>query len=80
MRALSEKIQLGKSDFPQMVEVGAQDIPFQDQISELSLTGDGDEAGSLEFLKMMRHSSCADGLALAQIAAGQSSILIANLF
>jgi len=79
MRALSEKIQLDKLDFPQMVEIGAQDIPFQGQLGELSLAGDAYQAGSLEFLKMMRHSSRAYGLTLAQIAAGQSAI-IANLF
>ena len=62
-----------------MIEISPQDIAVQNQVGELSLASDGDEAGGLKFLKMMRDSGGADWLASAQITATQGAAPIANL-
>src|SRR2546425_141427 len=79
MSSPCRRIQLSWLNLSQMVQVGSEDIALQDQVSELSLSDDGDEPGRLQFLDVMRKSGGAYRLAPAHIGARHAAVSRANL-
>ncbi len=68
------------SDFVELLEVGLQDLAFEDEAGEFAFADDGDEAGGFEFLDVVGESGGGDGLAGADVGALDALGAGADLF
>src|ERR1700730_14461453 len=65
--------------FRQPVEIGLQCPAFQDEVCELAIAEDLDQAGGLELLDVMGQGRGTNALALVQRAAGRWSVMLHDL-
>ena len=61
------------------IEIGAEDVALEDEVGELALALNADEAGVFQFLHVMGEGGWADGLGFAEAGAGRGALPTADL-